>query len=262
MYKRTWITLISWIAVVAWWASATGYMIYTVTNSIVTTRVSSTCFNAGSSAAGLAIGAIRVSWAFRFRRSATSAIWGHTPSVRTNTSDGTKRQNVDCFANQTFFTWIANTQIRASRIDACQWGRAISVCRTFGSNLCRCATTQVWITWSARWASTNWSVIFSSTNGARSTSIVWAGGLADTVEAVAKLAVVAVFVIMTYGRNASSVWVTLCSRWASTCWRMSHNLAYCITAARWSKCAWILAISIDTTLIEGTVVVRSTFRCK
>lgn len=125
--RRTWIALKSWIAVVAWWASATGYMIDTVAYSIVTTRVSSTCFNAGSTAASLAIGAVRVGRAFRFRRSTTSTVWGHTSSIRTDTSNGAKRQNVDRFANQTFFTWITNAQISASRIDACQWGRAISV---------------------------------------------------------------------------------------------------------------------------------------
>lgn len=93
----------------------------------------------------------------------------------------------------------------------------------------------------------------------RSARILRADGLAHTIQAVADLRVVAVFVIVTYSGYTRPMRVALRARWTAAGGDVRDNLAKSVASARCSQGAWILAVFVDAALVERAVIIRGTF---
>lgn len=260
-YLLTCVTFYSWVTSVRWCTRATRCVINRFAECVLSTWVGSTSFNATSTTARLTIGTIRIHWAFGFRWSSTSVVWCHTTTVGTNTSDGAQRQHVYDLTVESGITWVFKTKIDTAWINAGKWCWAVSVIGTLCFVLCDIAATTVWVTSSACRAAAYGAMVPSSAYCVRCARLISASWLAHTIESVANLCLVTVFVVVADCRNASSSWISLGARRTAATSDVRNSHTICVSSAWCSKWARILAVIVDTHLIKWTAVVWCTFSC-
>lgn len=71
--------------------------------------------------------------------------------------------------------------------------------------------------------------------------------------------VVAVLVVVADGGYTGPTWVTLRARWTAAGGDVCDSFAKGVASTRCSQGARILTISVDTALVEWTIVIRGTF---